>query len=154
MNEKNIISSISRGLPVKTLTPYADLASSHGLSEKEIIEGIKELLEQKKIKRFGPVVSNRRIGINQNAMVTLNVPEESLEETGNKIAGYSFVTLCYQRKPIPGVWDYNLYFMVHGSDKQEVKDQIQQLLGDLKIPASSFQILFSKKCYKQKGASY
>lgn len=154
MNEKLIISSIARGLPLESATPYATLAEMHGVSEAEVINGIKDLLEQKKVKRFGPVVSNRRIGINQNAMVTLNIPAPQLEEMGNKIAEYSFVTLCYQRQPVPGVWDYNLYFMVHGSDQQEVKNQIQQLLADLKISSDAVQILFSKKCYKQKGASY
>lgn len=154
IDEKLIVKMIENGLPLTAKYPFRELASRHHIKEEDLLEAINQLLDEKKIKRFGPVISNRKVGINQNAMVTLKVNPENLEAMGAKISQYQFVTLCYERKPIKGYWDYNLYFMVHGCDREVVKSQIAQVLTDLNIPVDDCNILFSRQCFKQKGASY
>jgi len=152
--ENKIVKLIEGGIPLNSLTPFKNLASEAGIDESSLILSIKELIDEQKIKRFGPVVSNRRIGINQNAMVTLKVSPELIDDFGFKIAQYNFVTLCYQRDIVPGIWEYNLYFMIHGRDRSTVEAQIELIKKDLTINESDVSILFSSKCFKQKGASY
>ena len=152
-NEK-IIKLIEAGIPLDTLTPFKKLAQEINIEESQLLISVKNLLSNKMIKRFGPVVNNRRIGIDQNAMVTLGVPSDLIAEYGNKISSYEFVTLCYEREPIKGVWEFNLYFMVHGTDRSVVETQIFKVLSDLNIKKENANILFSTKCFKQKGASY
>lgn len=152
--ERDIIRLIEKGLPLDTNRPFKKLAEAGGLSEEGLISGVFDLIEQKKIKRFGIVMNNRKLGIDQNAMVTLKVPEEQIQMLGEKIAGYDFVTLCYQRAIVPGVWEYNLYFMIHGTDRSLVEKQIQQVFCELGITEEMSAVLFSQRCFKQKGASY
>lgn len=154
INESKIVKLIEAGIPLDSMTPFQELANRAGINESTLILSIKELIDDQKIKRFGPVVSNRRLGINQNAMVTLKVNPELVDDFGFKIAQYHFVTLCYQRDIVPGIWEYNLYFMIHGRDRGTVNAQIELVKSDLNIPDSNIAILFSSKCFKQKGASY
>ena len=154
INENKIVKLIEAGIPLDSVTPFQELANRAGINESTLILSIKELIDDQKIKRFGPVVSNRRLGINQNAMVTLKVSSELIDDYGFKIAQYDFVTLCYQRDIVPGIWEYNLYFMIHGRDRKTVNAQIKMIKDDLNISNENISILFSSKCFKQKGASY
>jgi DNA-binding Lrp family transcriptional regulator len=154
VDEKSIIRLIEKGLPVEAAYPFQQMAESAGLSEESLLSGIASLIDQKKIKRFGIVMNSRALGIDQNAMVTLKIPEERVLEVGEKIAEYEFVTLCYQRATVPGVWEYNLYFMIHGRDRAVVEAQIAKVLSEQNISESLSSVLFSQCCFKQKGASY
>ncbi len=154
IDEKTLVSLLSKGISLDTNRPFQQLAEKINSTEEEVMEKIRHLLQLKKIKRFGAVVLNRSLGRNQNAMVTLKINEKDMTETGERISAYEYVTLCYERKPVPGVWDFNLYFMVHGSERDVVMAQIETILKELKIDRSQCEILFSTKCFKQKGASY
>lgn len=154
IDDSTFVKIIQDGLDANSLTPYADLANKYGVSEEEIFEKIIEYKSDNRIKRFGPVVSNRRIGMVHNAMVTLKIPEADLDNVGKIISSYDFVTLCYQRNIVKEVWEYNLYFMVHGHDRDIVLSQISQVFSRLGLVRDQWEILFSKRCFKQKGASY
>lgn len=154
IDDNLFVKIIQDGLDVYSLTPYKDLAEKYSVSETELTQKINEFKLSKKIKRFGPVVSNRKIGLVHNAMVTLKIPPAKLDDVGFFVSKQDFVTLCYQRKIIKEVWEYNLYFMVHGQDREEVLGQIKSLLNKLSLNEGEYQILFSRRCFKQKGASY
>lgn len=152
--ERDIIRLIEKGLPLDTHFPFEKLAEAGGLSEESLISGVADLIQEKKIKRFGIVMNNRKLGIDQNAMVTLKVESDQIQQLGEKIAQYEFVTLCYQRAVVPGVWEYNLYFMIHGTDRSLVEKQIAQVFSELGLSKDMSAVLFSQRCFKQKGASY
>lgn len=154
IDEKTFVSLLSQGISLDTNRPFQKLAEKLNSTEDEVMEKIRNLIQVKKIKRFGAVVLGRSFGRDQNAMVTLKIEDQELATVGSQIASYDFVTLCYERRPLPGVWDFNLYFMIHGSDRAIVEKQIATVLADLNIDRSRCEILFSTKCFKQKGASY
>lgn len=149
-----LIKAIQKGLPLDSLDPYKKIAIELGVSEDEVLTSIKSLIENKTIKRFGPVLRNRQVGFNQNAMTTLKIVPEKISDLGAKISSFEFVTLCYEREAMPDVWDYNLYFMIHGKDRNVVEKQIHQVLESIKEDLLDYKILFSTRCFKQKGASY
>ena len=66
---------------------------------------------------------------------------------------FSFVTLCYQRPMLPE-WPYNLYCMIHGKNKVTVENQLAQLIEQCGLETIEKQILFSSRCFKQRGAVY
>lgn len=154
ISDELFVKIIQNGIDVNSSTPYLELAKSYAVSEVDIISKIEEYKKNKKIKRFGPVVSNRKIGMLHNAMVTLKVCDEKIEEVGNLISSFDFVTLCYQRKIIPNVWEYNLYFMIHGTSREIVNEQIQLIMTNIGPVLKEYKVLFSLRCFKQKGASY
>lgn len=154
INEHQIINILDNGLNTDTPRPFAELSKALNCTEDEIFKSIRNLKTEGKIKRFGLVVKNRSIGYIYNAMVTLDVQDCDVDEIGLKVSEYPFVKLCYQRQRVLPVWSFNLYFMIHGKDREVVNNQIKEVLTTHQLDQYSRNILFSKQCLKQKGAFY
>jgi DNA-binding Lrp family transcriptional regulator len=146
-----IIAQIQDGLPLAA-RPYLRIAAQTGLSEAEVIARIQNLRDQGIIKRFGIVVHHRRLGYQANGMVVWDIPDREVSETARRFTGFEFVTLCYRRPRHLSVWPYNLFTMIHGHDRATVDRNVAkmaELCGD--FPR---EILFSRRCFKQRGARY
>ena len=151
--EQALIAVIEQGLPLVP-QPYADLALQIGCSEQEVIDGLHTLKNRGDIKRFGVVVRHRKLGYRANGMVVWDVPDEDVKRLGHCIGQYSFVTLCYRRPRQLPEWGYNLFTMVHGRNKQEVEEKTQILVEQCGLDDIQHEILFSSRCFKQRGARY
>lgn len=148
-----LIAAIEQGLPLVP-NPYAEIASEIGCTEAEVMHGIKELQSRGDIKRFGVVVRHRKLGYRSNGMVVWDVPDEKIKALGHSLGQFSFVTLCYQRPRQLPHWRYNLFTMVHGRDQEEVKKKTQLLVEQCSLGDIPHEILFSSRCFKQRGAIY
>ena len=73
------------------------------------------------IRRIGAVPNHYRLGLTANGMTVWDVDEDKVIELGNIIGQLDFVSHCYQRPRHLPVWPYNLFAMVHGHDRDEVK---------------------------------
>ncbi|MGZ5007320.1 MAG: AsnC family protein, partial [Methylobacter sp.] len=82
-----------------------------------------------------------------------NVPDTLVKQLGGHISRFPFVTLCYQR-PKQAEWPYNLYCMIHGKDRATVLTQLEQLVDACGLSGFDKEILFSLRCFKQRGAIY
>jgi len=151
--ETALIGIIGSGLPLVS-RPYAAIAESLGCSESEVIDGIRRLAMRGDLKRFGVVVRHRRLGYRANGMVVWDIPDARIAEIGPRIGACEFVTLCYQRPRRLPEWRYNLFSMVHGRDRDTVEAQVDSIVEDLQLQDIERRILFSHRCFKQRGASY
>ena len=151
--EQALISVIEQGLPL-VARPYADVALQIGCSEQEVMDGLRVLKSRGDIKRFGVVVRHRKLGFRANGMVVWDIADDKVTSIGNCIGQFPFVTLCYRRPRKLPEWGYNLFTMVHGRNKQEVEDKTQQLVKECGLEDISHEILFSSRCFKQRGARY
>ncbi|MBT5306287.1 MAG: Lrp/AsnC family transcriptional regulator, partial [Candidatus Scalindua sp.] len=89
-----LIKYTQEGLPL-TKTPYKDIADGLGMTEEEVIDRLKALLENGKIRRLAASIAHRKIGINSNAMTVWKVPSEKVDECGKIMAAFEEVTHCY-----------------------------------------------------------
>lgn len=151
--EAALIEAISDGLPL-VKRPYAALAARLACSESDVIEGIKSIIAEDKLKRFGIVVRHRKLGYRANGMVVWDIPDHRLSDLGQRIGQYSFVTLCYQRPRRLPAWRYNLFSMIHGLDRRAVIDQVEYIAEQCDMRGIDHEILFSKRCFKQRGANH
>ena len=151
--EDALIEIISRGLPLVS-RPYAAIAAQLDCSESEVMEGINRIMMRGDMKRFGVVVRHRKLGYRANGMVVWDVPDARVNETGHCIGQYAFVTLCYQRPRVLPQWPYNLFSMIHGRDRGAVIEQVDFMVEQCGLADIDHEILFSKRCFKQRGASY
>lgn len=143
--------AIQQGLPICE-KPYHAIAESLGCNSVDVIEAIRQLQQDGSIKRFGVVVKHRKLGYDANAMVVWNVDDNEVEQLGKLFAKENAVTLCYQRPRRPN-WPYNLFTMLHGKQRTEVIQKLEAMITHLKIDAEH-EVLFSTKCFKQRGAHY
>lgn len=139
--EKKVLSEV-QDLPL-VKNPYLEVAKRLGMEEDEVFNLCKNLIERKVIRRLGPSISHRKFGFSANPMTVLRVPENNIDEVGEKIAQEPDVTHCYGRSG----WDYNLFFMIHSKDKDAARLRAQEIVE--KTGVKDFKILFSIKELKK-----
>jgi DNA-binding Lrp family transcriptional regulator len=150
--ERDLLLEIQDGLPLTT-TPYAAIAAAVDGDLDDVLDAIERLRETGYIKRVGCVVNHLRTGFDANCMVVWDVPDDELDERGERVGQLSYVTLCYHRPRRPGQdWPYNLFTMIHGREQAAVDDQIDALATD-HLPFEH-ERLYSTETLKQTGARY
>jgi DNA-binding Lrp family transcriptional regulator len=146
--EKALVGAVAGGLPL-VARPYRKLAKSLGTSEEEVISLLGRMLADGRIRRMGAVIRHRRLGYRANAMAVWDVPDERVGEVGRALAQERAVTLCYRRARALPDWPYNLYCMVHGKRREQVRAEIARL----EVPGPG-AVLFSTRCFSQRAATY
>ncbi len=153
IEKRELRSIIEKGLP-EHLSPYQVVAEQLGLHEQQIIKQINLWQNEGLIRRFGLVIKHRKLGYDANAMVVWNIPNNDIDKVALKLAKCSPVSLCYQRPRRLPDWPYNLFCMIHGTDRSLVLEQISQITEQLGLEMIEKYVLFSFKAYKQHGARY
>lgn len=143
---------LEKGLPLVP-QPYAELAQQAGCSEEQAVAQVQEWQQQGLFRRFGVVVKHRALGIDANCMLVLDIPDDQVDATGEKLAASPGVNLCYQRPRRPG-WPYNLFCMVHGRCREAVTRHVAELLARHGLSERPHHLLFSTRAFKQRGARY
>ncbi len=110
---------IETGLP-KLLKPYEELAKNVDCSEHQVITQLLNWQQSGLVRRFGLVVKHRKLGYNANAMVVWNIDSDKVDAIAAKLAKREEVSLCYRRPRRLPDWPYNLFCMIHGTDKDLV----------------------------------
>jgi DNA-binding Lrp family transcriptional regulator len=151
--DRRLIAAVQDGLPLVE-RPFQAVGEATGLSEDQVIAGLQRLIGDGTIKRFGIVVRHRELGYRANAMVVWDVPDEQVQRAGRRLAALPFVTLCYRRPRRPPGWPYNLFCMIHGRERATVLGQIEAATRAAGLDGSSRAVLFSRRCFKQRGARY
>ncbi len=150
---EDLIEIIQGGLPL-VARPYQEIAEQLGWSEEMVIKKLKHMVEGGIIKRLGIVVRHHELGYRSNAMVVWDVPNQSVDQFGEKLGKQDCVTLCYQRPRRLPDWPYNLFCMVHGRSREEVLKCIANMTEHLGAEDIPHTVLFSGKRFKQRGARY
>ncbi|MDP3877526.1 MAG: AsnC family transcriptional regulator [Methylobacter sp.] len=148
--DRQIIQATQTGLPL-TPQPYQTIAEPLGLTANEVMARLTAMQNDGIIRRIGAVPNHYKLGYRFNGMTVWNIPDEFIDELGQKVGQLDFVSHCYHRPRHPPEWLYNLFAMVHGKSQQAVDAQIQQiaeLLGDYNLGCD---VLYSSKILKKTG---
>ncbi len=148
-----LIAAVQEGLPIAS-RPYALIAEQLNLDESEVITRLSKLKQQGLIKRLGVIVKHRSLGYRSNAMVVFDMPDTLVNEMGQRISQFHFINLCYQRPRHGEQWPYNLFCMIHGKSREKVLQQLSYLIESCALESYAHDILFSRRCFKQRGALY
>ncbi|MFT4908572.1 MAG: DNA-binding Lrp family transcriptional regulator [Oleispira sp.] len=145
--------AIQNGLPL-TDQPYLTLAQELGLTENQVMQAIIDWQDSGMIKRFGLVVKHHSLGYTANAMVVWDIPAGRVDEVGELLSLCDAVTLCYQRPRKLPEWNYNLFSMIHGQNRETVLQQLADIIEENGLSDFKYDILFSYKLFKQCGGQY
>ncbi|MBB4303268.1 DNA-binding Lrp family transcriptional regulator [Rhodobium orientis] len=150
-DDRPILSALADGLNLVP-RPFAALGKALGRTEAAILERIAILARARILTRIGVIVRHRTLGWRANAMVVWDVPEERIEAAGRALCSLAGVTLCYQRRTVPGVWPYALFSMIHGRSRDETLGVLATAEDLPELTGIRRQVLFSTRCYKQTAA--
>lgn len=149
--DRPIVQALSSGLDI-TERPFGRLADSLGRTEAEVIERIRALAAAGILSRVGVIVRHRALGWRSNAMVVWQLPEADIDQAGRALTALPGVTLCYQRRPVPVLWPYTLYCMIHARNRSEAFSVLAQAREIEVLANVHHEVLFSIRCFKQRGA--
>ncbi len=148
--ERRLLLNVQEGLPLTT-KPYAALAEQTGTSEERVMGLLRSLLERGVIKRLAAVPNHYAVGIRANGMAVWDVPDDRVAEIGEKLGRMPEVTHCYHRPRHPPHWTYNLFAMVHGYSRREVRAAVRRIAQELGIQQLPRDLLFSTRLLKKRG---
>ena len=151
--ERRLVEALSDGLPLVE-APYAALGATVGLAEAEVIAILRDWVARGVVRRFGAVLRHRSLGFAANAMVVWDVPDDVVRASGLRAAQLPEVTLCYRRARRRPAWPFNLYCMLHGTERPVVEAAIERVAQGAALTGYPRQVLFSRRCFTQRGARY
>jgi DNA-binding Lrp family transcriptional regulator len=149
--DNDILQALTFGLPICS-QPYLRIADSLGRSEEQVLSRIADLQEAGIISRFGVIVRHRALGWRSNAMVVWDIESKRIDAAGPALAKLPGITLCYERRPVEGVWPYRLYCMIHARNRQTALETLQKASALPELDGVPHEVLFSSRCFKQTGA--
>ncbi|WP_300449673.1 Lrp/AsnC family transcriptional regulator [Accumulibacter sp.] len=147
--DRRLVLATQGGLPL-VARPYHQLADRLDIPAEEVMARLSRLLANGVIRRIGAVPNHYAIGYTANGMSVWDVPDERIDELGATVGRLDFVTHCYYRPRRLPHWPYNLFAMVHGVSRAEVRAKVA-VIAELVGSASPHDVLFSTGILKKTG---
>ncbi|ALU12827.1 hypothetical protein EYM_07875 [Ignicoccus islandicus DSM 13165] len=119
---------VSRLKPVSR--PYLEIAKKYGLSEEELLNIVRLMLEKGILRNPGASVDGDKIGFKYNVMTVLNVDdtEYACKFLKDEVWEASHIV----ERIVPERWPYPVYFVLHAMKKDVVEEVINNVIRHLK----------------------
>ncbi|WP_299084404.1 AsnC family transcriptional regulator [uncultured Ruegeria sp.] len=148
--DRQIIEALQGGLPLVP-APFAHVAETLGLAESALLNRLAELKARGVIRRIAAAPNHYKLGMTSNGMTVWDVDDDQISELGMHIGALPFVTHCYERPRALPDWPYNLFAMVHGTNRAEVEEKRDQIGAILGVTCRARDILYSTRILKKTG---
>jgi len=148
--DRRIITATQAGLPL-TARPYQAVAEQVDLPPDEVMCRIARLVESGAIRRIGAVPNHYALGWTANGMSVWDVADLHVDEAGRTVGSLEFVSHCYRRPRHVPDWPYNLFAMVHGRSRDEVRDKVDRIAATLGEWSRGHDVLYSTRILKKTG---
>jgi DNA-binding Lrp family transcriptional regulator len=142
----HLLRELERGLPLVP-SPFEEIGKRLDLSGDEVMARIRLLKEAGIIRKFRVRIDQRKVGITANALVAWKPSGSGGDDLGKLLAAFSSVTHCYERRPVPGRWEYTHYTVHHGYSRDQVLEQVRTIAE--KIGCPEYAVLFSTREFKR-----
>jgi len=131
--------------------PWSRPARELRLGAPSLLEKLRSMHDDGILRRFAAVLRHGEAGFSANGMACWRVPEERIEEVGERLAADSRVSHCYWRPTFPD-WPYPLFSMVHC----ETREQVAAIVGELSraVGIDAYEILWSAQEFKKERVRY
>jgi DNA-binding Lrp family transcriptional regulator len=100
--DRRLIDRLQSGLPIVE-APFAAAAAELGLSEDEVVERLRRLVELKVLSRVGPMYDAVRLG-GGLTLAAMAVPEARFDEVAELVNAYPEVAHNYRREHRCNMW--------------------------------------------------
>lgn len=147
--QKKIARLIQKDIPVQPF-PFQVMSKHRGVTEKEILDTTRRLMEDGLIRKFGAILRHQKAGYKNNALILWSVPDDRIDHAGNVFASFPYISHCYERRP-SFLNKYNLFTMLH-SDGRSYSSLIKDMVRVSGI--KDYLILKSHKEYKKTSPEY
>ena len=148
--DKNYIRELQKDLEISD-RPFLKSAEKLGVSESQLFEKAKYYEDLGVMRRFAAILRHRDVGFIANGMIVWKVPEERIQEVGEKLGAFPQVSHCYQRPSYPD-WPYNVFSMIHCKSVEEAAEVAKIIQNQINV--EQYRILFSEREFKKTRVEY
>jgi len=142
----HLLRELEHGLPLVP-APFEEIGKGLGLSGNEVMERIRRLKEAGIIRKFRARIDQRKMGMTANALVAWKPAGSGGNVPGKQLAAFPSVTHCYERRPVPGRWEYTHYTVHHGYSRGQVLDDVRAVAEQTGF--RDYTVLFSTREFKR-----
>jgi len=142
----NLLRELEHGLPCVP-APFEAIGKRLGLTGDEVMERISRLRNTGLIRKFRARIDQRKVGITANALVAWKPVQDHNGDYGKLLAAFPSVTHCYERRPVPGRWEYTHYTVHHGYSKEQVLVEVRAIAEE--SGCRDYLVLFSTREFKR-----
>jgi len=122
--DRAIVNQLQGGFPVCE-RPYAEAATTLGLTEDQLMQRLDILLENGTLTRFGPMYHAERLG-GALTLAAMKVPAQDFERVTAIVNGFPEVAHNYAREHA-----FNMWFVL----ATEAPERIEQVIGEIEKAA-------------------
>jgi DNA-binding Lrp family transcriptional regulator len=144
--DHKLLACMEKGIALNN-QPFNEIALQIGITPEEVVTRLRNLKAEGVIRRFGASIKPNNIGFSANALVAWKVPENRVQEIGAYLSKYQEISHCYERKTVLGRWDFNLYTVIHGREREVVQRTVKEISEGIAI--NEYKILYSTKNLKR-----
>ncbi len=148
--DRQIIQATQKGLPLEP-RPYHVVGRSLGLEGAEVMARMQIMQDSGVIRRMGVIPNHYALGMTANGMSVWDVPETKISRIGAMVGGLDYVSHCYHRPRQLPYWSFNLFAMVHGKNREQVYEKVQNIVELIGDDVRDKDVLFSKRILKKTG---
>jgi len=117
---RKLLNIAQKSIPVEE-RPFRSLGNMTGMSEKEVIETLRKLMENGIIRRIGPILNPRGLGY-ESTLAVMKVDPEDTDRVAEIINLFPEVTHNYLRDA-----EYNVWFTVTAKSKERIDEIINKI---------------------------
>lgn len=118
--EKAIINGLQGGFPL-TQRPFRYAGAKLGLSEGELLEGVRDLVGTGQLSRFGPLWNAEMLG-GDVCLAAIAVPPERFDEVAEQVNAHPEISQNYERSHALNMW-----FVVSAEDPCRIAQVIAEI---------------------------
>lgn len=125
--DRNIVNLLQGGFPISE-RPYRHVAQTFGLTEDQLIERIRRMLDEGVLTRFGPLYQAERLG-GAYTLAAMRVPAQDVERVALTVNHLPEVAHNYEREHA-----FNLWFVLATETPQSIVGAAQRIERDTGYP--------------------
>ena len=119
--DRRLLEKAQNEFPV-TVRPWKSIGNDLGITEEEVIERLSRLSRRGVIRKIGPSLDARHVGLRASTLIAMKVPKKRVHNVANMISRYRDVSHCYQREH-----EYNLWFTIAAHDEPELEKILEEI---------------------------
>lgn len=118
--ERAVINGLQGGFPL-THRPFRDAGAALGLSEGELLDAVRRLVETGCLSRFGPLWNSEQLG-GEVCLCGMAAPAERFDEVAAKVNAHREVAHNYER-----THELNMWFVIAAEQVGRIKQVVNEI---------------------------
>ncbi len=126
-----------------TVQPWKSIGNDLGITEKEVMERLRGLFYRGMIRKIGPALDPRRVGLHASTLIAMKLPENRIQNVAKIVRKYREVSHCYQREH-----EYNFWFTIAARNELELEKMVEEIRRRADIAENDLLNLPSTRIFK------